>query len=190
VLLLFKNLAFTLIVPGTVAIYVPWLIARGLPAASLGHVLASAPLFLLGGTIYLWCVWDFATLGKGTPAPIDPPKRLIVRGLYRFTRNPMYIGVLIAITGWEVLIQAAELGLYALVVGVMFHLFVVLYEEPRLHALFGMDYENYCARVRRWLPSPPFNPVREADPTGGADAQPSEAASRSDEGSRRPHRSR
>ena len=82
-LLFLKNLVFTLVVPGTVAGYVPWLIVRGQPIGSRGCLLASLALFTVGGTIYLWCVWDFASFGRGTPAPIDAPKKLVVRGLYR-----------------------------------------------------------------------------------------------------------
>jgi protein-S-isoprenylcysteine O-methyltransferase Ste14 len=152
VLLVLKNLIFTLVVPGTVAVYVPWLIARGQPVGSLAHVLTSSVLVLLGGAIYLWCLWDFAFFGRGTPVPIDPPRRLVVRGPYRYTRNPMYLGVLTAILGWAVLFRSLPLVLYAFAVGVVFHLFVVFYEEPRLRRAFEADYEYYSARVGRWLP--------------------------------------
>jgi protein-S-isoprenylcysteine O-methyltransferase Ste14 len=150
-LLFLKNLVFTLVVPATAGVYVPWLIVRGQPIGSLGYVLTSLVLFLLGGSTYFWCLWDFAAFGRGTPAPIDAPKRLVVRGLYRYTRNPMYVGVVTVIVGWAVLFQAFSLVLYALAVGAVFHLFVVLYEEPHLHRLFGLEYENYCSRVGRWL---------------------------------------
>lgn len=152
-LLFLKNLVFTLVVPGTVAVYVPWLIARGQPIGSLGHVLTSSVLLVLGGAIYLWCLWDFATAGRGTPAPVDAPKRLVVRGLYRYTRNPMYVGVLSVILGWAVLFRTRSLFLYALAVGAMFHLLIVLYEEPHLRRAFGVEYEDYCSRVGRWLPT-------------------------------------
>src|SRR5215472_2507909 len=122
--LLIKNLLFTLLIPGTVAVYVPLLLGRGHPRAS-GGVLACA-LFLLGlgGCIYAWCVWDFATFGRGTPAPLDAPKRLVVRGLYQYTRNPMYLGVLTTIPGWAVLFESLLLALYAVGVGFCFHGFV------------------------------------------------------------------
>lgn len=151
-LLLLKNLVFTVVVPGTVAGYIPWLIARGEPIGSLGCLLASLVLFTVGGMIYLWCVWDFASFGRGTPAPIDAPKRLVVRGLYRYTRNPMYVGVLTVIVGWTVLFQTLPLLLYALCVGSVFHLFVVFYEEPHLAQIFGTEYEQYRSRVGRWFP--------------------------------------
>lgn len=150
-LLFLKNLAFTLVVPGTVAGYVPWLIVRGQPISSRGYLMASLVLFTVAGTIYLWCVWDFASFGRGTPAPIDAPKKLVVRGLYRYTRNPMYVGVLTAIVGWAVLFQAPSVLLYALGIGGIVHLFVVFYEEPHLRRVFGAEYDAYCSRVGRWF---------------------------------------
>lgn len=151
-LLLLKNLIFTLVVPGTVAGYLPWLIAGDKVIGSVAAVVTASALFLIGGAIYLWCLWDFASFGRGTPAPIDAPKRLVVRGLYRYTRNPMYVGALAVILGWAALFHAFSLLLYALAVGTGFHLFVILYEEPHLRKVFGSEYENYCARVNRWLP--------------------------------------
>ena len=149
---LLKNLLFTLVVPGTVAVFVPFLISRDGSPASPAFVAAAALLFVGGGTIYAWCVWDFASFGRGTPAPIDAPKRLVVRGLYRFTRNPMYLGVLTVILGWAVLFQSPALVFYAFAVGTCFHLFIILYEEPHLLREFGSDYDLYLARVGRWLP--------------------------------------
>lgn len=150
--LLWKNLLFTLVVPGTVAVYLPWRIAGGrireagpLDAAAIG-------LLAAGAAIYAWCVWDFARFGRGTPAPIDAPKRLVVRGLYRFARNPMYVGVLGVILGWAAWFRAPGLVLYALGVLACFQLFVRLYEEPHLRSAFGSEYEDYCRRVGRWGP--------------------------------------
>jgi protein-S-isoprenylcysteine O-methyltransferase Ste14 len=150
--LLLKNLLFTFLVPGTVAVLVPWQIANEF---SPGSGFARAPglfLFALGGAIYAWCVWDFASYGRGTPAPIDAPKRLVARGLYRYTRNPMYLGVLTIISGWVALYQSAGLAAYALFVATCFHLFTVLYEEPHLERSFGSEYNEYKAEVGRWLP--------------------------------------
>jgi len=130
----------------------PWLIARGQAFGSPGYVLTSILLTLLGGAIYLRCLWDFAVFGRGTPAPIDAPKRLVIRGLYRYTRNPMYVGALTAILGWAVFFRSLLLVLYACCMAVVFHLFVVLYEEPHLRRVFGAQYDDYCARVGRWLP--------------------------------------
>jgi protein-S-isoprenylcysteine O-methyltransferase Ste14 len=152
VLLLLKNLLFTLVVPATVAIYVPLLIVRGLSPGSGIRLLVSLVFFLVGGSIYTWCVWDFAVSGRGTPAPIDAPKKLVVRGLYHYTRNPMYLGVLTIILGWVVLYKAPRLVIYALCVGLSFHCFIVFYEEPHLQRMFGSSYEEYRARVGRWFP--------------------------------------
>lgn len=158
--LLLKNLLFTVLVPGTVAVSVPLLLCRGSSTAT-GPVLAVALCVLGFGTgIYAWCVWDFATFGRGTPAPIDAPKRLVVRGLYHYSRNPMYVGVLSVIVGWAILFLAGELILYAAIVGACFQLFVVFYEERSLQAQFGEDYERYCAQVPRWVLSSRHAPGR------------------------------
>jgi protein-S-isoprenylcysteine O-methyltransferase Ste14 len=151
-LLLLKNLLFTVLVPGTVAGYLPWLITRDESFSWGAGTALALLLFVAGGAIYCWCVWDFATFGRGTPAPIDAPKSLVVRGLYRYTRNPMYVGVLAVILGWAVLFERVGLLLYAACVGACFQLFVVFYEEPHLKRAFGESYDEYSARVGRWLP--------------------------------------
>jgi protein-S-isoprenylcysteine O-methyltransferase Ste14 len=151
-MLLFKNLLFTIVIPGTVAVYVPLLMAgTHQPATGVASAVALM-LLIFGGAIYAWCVWDFAIFGRGTPAPIDAPKRLVVRGLYRYARNPMYVGVLTVILGWAVLFQAKGLAIYAFIVAGCFHLFIASYEEPHLRRQFGKEYDDYCARVGRWLP--------------------------------------
>jgi protein-S-isoprenylcysteine O-methyltransferase Ste14 len=149
--LLLENLLFTLVIPGTVAVYLPlWLSTdRALSAGStlwLGGLLVA-----VGVTLYAWCLWDFAILGRGTPAPIDAPKRLIVRGPYRCTRNPMYVGVLTVVFGWALVFRSAELLAYGAVVAGCFQGFVVHYEEPHLSRVFGREYESYRRRVGRWL---------------------------------------
>ncbi len=151
--LFFKNLFFTVLVPGTVAVYLPLLIARSRSPTS-GPAFIGLAILVVGAAIYSWAVWDFATFGRGTPAPIDAPQKLVVRGLYRYTRNPMYVGVLTVILGWAALFGALRLVLYALLVGTCFHLFIVLYEERHLRAEFGGQYEAYCSQVSRWLPRP------------------------------------
>lgn len=150
--LLLKNVLFTLVVPGTVAFYLPLLIAANIPPAAGPRFLVALILLAAGTAIYLWCVWDFATFGRGTPAPIDAPKRLVVRGLYRYVRNPMYAGVLTVISGWILMFGAMDLVIYALCTWLFVHLFVIFYEEPHLGKLFGAEYHDYCARVGRWLP--------------------------------------
>ena len=151
-MLFLKNLLFTLVVPGTVAVYVPLLLVHDLSPGSIVWRLTALLFFVVGASIYGWCVWDFATFGRGTPAPIDAPRRLVVRGLYRHTRNPMYVGVLTTVVGWAIRYRSPAIALYAVGVGLCFHLFVVFYEEPHLQRLFGPAYAAYRAEVRRWLP--------------------------------------
>lgn len=119
-------------------------------------MLGVAP-FALGAAIYLWCAfWAFALVGKGTPAPIDPPRKLVVHGLYRWVRNPMYIGVLLMLAGEAVVFLEREVFVpYTLAIAVGFMLFVLLYEEPALRSKFGAEYDDYCRRVPRWIPRPP-----------------------------------
>ncbi len=151
--LLLKNLLFTFAVPGTVAVVIPHWIAGRAQASSGRPLVLALLLFAIGAAIYSWCVWDFASYGRGTPAPIDAPKRLVVRGLYRWTRNPMYVGVLTVILAWAVLFQVTGLVAYAAIVATCFHLFIVLYEEPHLEREFGEQYAEYRSHVGRWLPA-------------------------------------
>lgn len=150
--LFLKNLLFTVLVPGTVAVYVPLSLVSGRPDAPGPLLVVAGVLLCIGAAIYGWCVWDFASFGRGTPAPIDEPRKLVVRGLYRYTRNPMYVGVLAVILGWAVAFQSRVLLIYALIVFSFFHLFVLFYEEPHLEHVFGDEYRRYRARVHRWLP--------------------------------------
>ena len=150
--LFLKNLLFTVFVPGTVAVYLPWIISRDQSFAGGAGTAFALLLFAAGGAIYFWCLWDFASFGRGTPAPIDAPKSLVIRGLYRYTRNPMYVGVLTVILGWVVLFAALKLLVYCACVGLCFQLFIVYYEEPQLRRTFGGSYDEYLARVGRWLP--------------------------------------
>ena len=152
--LVLKNLLFTVLVPATVAFYVPFRMVRDRPTATGAAALAASLVFAIGAAIYFWCLWEFATFGRGTPAPIDPPRKLVVRGLYRHVRNPMYLGVLTMILGWVLCVPAPDLVTYGLAVAVGFHLFVVLYEEPALRRKFGAEYDEYRAGVNRWLPRP------------------------------------
>jgi protein-S-isoprenylcysteine O-methyltransferase Ste14 len=106
----------------------------------------------IGAAIYLRCAWDFALAGKGTPAPIDPPKRLVGRGLYRFVRNPMYVGVLLAPLGEAWFFRSWAILVYASIAFTWEHLFVVFYEEPALKRKFGESYSDYLARTPSWIP--------------------------------------
>lgn len=107
-----------------------------------------------GAAIALWCIFTFATIGRGTPAPFDPPRRLVIRGPYRFVRNPMYIGAGLALAGAALFYQSWPLLGYAGFFLLATHLFVISYEEPTLQRMFGQDYDSYSRKVRRWLPIP------------------------------------
>lgn len=105
-----------------------------------------------GGALALWCVLTFALVGKGTPAPFDPPRQLVVAGPYRYVRNPMYYGAALALAGAAMFYGSLRLLGYVGVFLLAAHTFVVLYEEPTLLRLFGEPYRAYQTRVRRWLP--------------------------------------
>ncbi len=150
--LFLKNVAFTLVVPGTVAVYIPLFVFTERTWAS-GFLLGVGVFFIvLGSGLYLWTVWDFATRGLGTPAPIAAPKKLVSHGLYQYSRNPMYVGVVLVILGWASARPSWNVFLYAAGIGLAFHLRVVLHEEPHLRNEFGEEYEDYCSRTRRWFP--------------------------------------
>jgi protein-S-isoprenylcysteine O-methyltransferase Ste14 len=106
----------------------------------------------VGAAVALWCIFTFATIGRGTPAPFDPPRRLVIRGPYRFVRNPMYIGAGLALASAALFYESLPLLGYAGLFFLATHVFVVLYEEPTLRRTFGEEYEAYCRQVGRWWP--------------------------------------
>jgi len=111
-------------------------------------------LMIIGGAIMLRCVWDFAWRGRGTPAPFDPPRHLVIAGLYRYVRNPMYVGMGIFLVGEALLLPmiAREILIMAAACWAIVTVFILVYEEPTLRRLFGDDYREYCKHVRRWIP--------------------------------------
>jgi protein-S-isoprenylcysteine O-methyltransferase Ste14 len=146
---------FILIAPGTLAGWLPWVIGGSTRAnASLVTMGLGGLLLLAGWGVLLWCARDFAVQGKGTPNPSDPPRRLVVVGLYRYVRNPMYVGLIMAVLGHAIVARSSAVVFYAAILAIAFHLRVLMYEEPQLRALFGREYADYCARVNRWLPRP------------------------------------
>ena len=150
----FLNTAiFTIVVPGTVAILIPhWLL--GGYATPRNELLswAGAIAISLGTMIYFRCAWEFAARGLGTPAPIAPTKYLVTTALHRYVRNPMYLGVALAILGQAILFRSLHVAIYSVVMLLIAHVFVVLYEEPALQQLFGDSYEEYRRSVPRWIP--------------------------------------
>jgi protein-S-isoprenylcysteine O-methyltransferase Ste14 len=154
-MLWFKVLIFTLIAPASVAVYIPLLILsyRGIPFWPDITSFTGAGLFFLfvGILIYLSCAVEFARKGEGTPSPTAPPKSLVQSWLYTKTRNPMYVGMLTAVWAGAIVWRSWELGVYAVVVLVLFNAFVHFYEEPHLKKTFGRSYEEYLTSTPRWF---------------------------------------
>ena len=119
-----------------------------------GQILGMA-LVLLGGALVIASILAFVRVGRGTPAPFDPPQHLVTSGPFRIVRNPIYVGALLSLAGAAWYYRSTALLLYAGALAIGFHLLVLIYEEPRLRRVFGGEYEAYCARVRRWLPRRP-----------------------------------
>lgn len=111
-------------------------------------------LMIVGGAIMLVCVFQFGWTGRGTPAPFDPPRRLVIRGPYRWVRNPMYVGMALFLIGEALLLPSitAQMLWMVAICAVAVTIFVVVYEEPALRRLFGEEYVEYCRHVRRWWP--------------------------------------
>lgn len=148
-----KSLFFLIFVPGLFIGYVPLAFLRQGPRLEMGvFSLLAYPLWLIGGWLILWCFWDFLTHGKGTPAPIDPPRFLVTSGPYGYIRNPMYGGVLLMLVGHFLWFGYWSLLAYAAFFFLAFHVFILVYEEPDLRKRFGAAYEAYCQNVPRWLP--------------------------------------
>ncbi|WP_419164519.1 methyltransferase family protein [Candidatus Palauibacter sp.] len=150
--LFLKSALFTLVAPGTFAGVIPFLLARDRTAGTGATLVLASLLFAAGVALYLRCAWDFAAFGRGTPAPIDQPKRLVTRGPYRFTRNPMYVAVMTVISAWAILFGGVLLWTWIVVAFVIFSQFIRHYEEPHLTRKFGEEYIAYMERVGRWLP--------------------------------------
>jgi protein-S-isoprenylcysteine O-methyltransferase Ste14 len=158
---LLKTAIFTIFVPGTVAGYLPWTLKGGAPAAARGiEEGAAISVIAIGIAIYLYTAfWGFALIGGGTPAPIAPTRILVVKGLHRYVRNPMYIGLALVIAGQAWLFHSRHIAIYLGCVLVIVNFFVLFYEEPTLRKQFGEEYERYRASVPRWIPR--FRPDNE-----------------------------
>ncbi len=152
-----KTLLWSVFVPGAVTILVPYLLLSSklelLPVELSSFRFLGVVPITLATLLYLWCAWDFTFTGKGTPAPFDPPREIVVRGLYRYIRNPMYVAVLLMLSGEAVWFESVLILIYAAIVFSVFHVWVIFYEEPTLKRRFGESYEKYCRRVSRWIPS-------------------------------------
>jgi protein-S-isoprenylcysteine O-methyltransferase Ste14 len=153
--LLVRNVVFTIIVPGLGAVGLPWLLLGGRSTTDGPLAWTGIALIAAGVALYSACLWLFATVGRGTPGPWDAPRQLIVRGPYRWVRNPIYIGALLVVAGEAGLFTSATMVVYGLASAAFFHVFVIAYEEPTLAAAFGAGYRAYRASVWRWIPMPP-----------------------------------
>jgi protein-S-isoprenylcysteine O-methyltransferase Ste14 len=154
-MLVLRSLLWTVLLPGIFAGYVPWRyfglrdarVDLGDPRQLLGSAAIAAGVLLLGA-----CIWEFARRGHGTLSPLDPPTTLVVQGLYRYVRNPMYLSVTTIVLGEALLIGSVALVVYWAVWFVAVNLIVLGYEEPALRRQFGSSYEEYTRRVGRWIP--------------------------------------
>ena len=153
------TLLWSIFVPGTATIGVPYLLLHSrfdsVRLDPRGFRFFGLIPILIGVVIYVWCAFEFTFVGKGTPAPFDPPKELVVKGPYRYVRNPMYVFVALALIGEAIFFGATILLLYAAIAAVICHLWLLLYEERSLKRRFGLPYERYCQRASRWIPRLP-----------------------------------
>jgi protein-S-isoprenylcysteine O-methyltransferase Ste14 len=145
--LFWRALTAFLALPGLVAFVVPWLLR---PPNAAVHPIGLLPLGV-GTLLLLWCVRDFYVAGRGSLAPWAPPERLVIVGLYRVSRNPMYIAVLTILCGWALTFDSRGLWQYAACFAVVFHVRVVWFEEPWLARTHGAAWDEYRNRVPRWL---------------------------------------
>ena len=150
----------TVLFPGTVAGYIPY--RYFFPSKIPGpdewrwYQYLAIAFIAVGLAVLLRCIWEFAHHGRGTLAPFDEPRKLVVRGLYRYVRNPMYVGVVTILLGEAWFFWSRSLLLYAGLFFVAANVFVMGYEELRLRSKFGDEYELYCDAVGRWIPSHPY----------------------------------
>jgi protein-S-isoprenylcysteine O-methyltransferase Ste14 len=154
--LLLRNLFFTILQPGVVAGLIPYLVIGN----QWDDVFVSRPgfpqyaaviLFATGFIILLNCIYRFASEGRGTLSPLDPTRKLVMKGLYKYSRNPMYIGVILMLIAEAILFRSVTLWIYSAIVFSAFNLFILLHEEPRMRRDFGDVYLDYCRKVRRWI---------------------------------------
>jgi protein-S-isoprenylcysteine O-methyltransferase Ste14 len=155
-MIFFRTFIFTLLIPVSVWGWIPWYLLASNPHRGFVEIgewkyIGILPM-IVGVLIYLWCAWEFATRGKGTPAFYDSPKLFVSHGLYRYVRNPMYLGAATVLFGETIFFQSKDLLIYTIIVCLGFQCFVIFYEEPHLTQKFGDSYRDYCKTVSRWIP--------------------------------------
>ena len=154
--LFFRNLFFTILQPGMVAGLIPfWLLGEKFKTTWVHpfmyyHFLGML-LCIFGFVLMFLCIIHFAIRGRGTLSPADPTKKLVIKGPYRFSRNPMYVGVLMMLTGQSIFFLSLVLAAYALMIFLAFTIFIKYFEEPRLRNDFRDEYEQYVSKVRSWF---------------------------------------
>ena len=153
--LLLRNLVFTVVVPGSGAVVIPWWILTRSGETPAPVASPAVTVIAAGAALYFWCLWVFATVGRGTPGPWDAPQRVVEVGPYRWVRNPIYVAALLVVVGEAWLFLSLPLLVYAGAMAIFCHLFVIAYEEPTLHRTFGETYAAYRRTVPRWIPRPP-----------------------------------
>jgi protein-S-isoprenylcysteine O-methyltransferase Ste14 len=151
-MLLLRSIVFTFLLPGTVTVLIPYWILSSSVLSSHPLRYFGVPLIVIGAAGLLWCIWEFFSEGRGTLAPVAPPKHLVVRGLYRYVRNPMYVSVVTILIGEAIFFMSTSVLIEAAVFISLAYLFVVFYEEPALRKQFGASYERYVQKVARWIP--------------------------------------
>ena len=151
-----RSILWAALLPGLFAGYVPWrffgLAHVPLDLRNPVHILGLLAI-AIGGGLLATCIWEFARSGRGTLAPVDPPRELVVRGLYRYVRNPMYLSVTVIVLGEFLLTGSRALLVYWAIWFFVVNVWVIAYEEPTLRRRFGASYERYTQEVGRWLPS-------------------------------------
>lgn len=163
--LILKTFIFTILFPGAVTLWIPYLL-KFCPQSFFLEFgpfrFAGIGLIISGASIYILCAWDFAFKGKGTPAsqmlsPLknvigEEPEFLVQQRLYTLVRNPMYVGMIFILIGETIFFESMTFLIYTISVWTMFHLFVIFNEEPHLEKKYGASYKIYCSVVPRWIP--------------------------------------
>lgn len=156
-----RTLVFGALVPATILVVIPALVLRAIGIEGEGGVLRLVGLvpLVLGIAILAWCFAGFIVEGEGTPAPYDPPHRLVTGRLYGWMRNPMYVAVATILLGEAMFYGSVALLAWTVVAWILMNFFVIFYEEPNLRRRFGPAYEAYLEHVPRWIPSRPRTAV-------------------------------
>jgi protein-S-isoprenylcysteine O-methyltransferase Ste14 len=168
-MLVLRALFAFLVLPGIVAFVLPGLVLDPPPWARQFDSLAFVSL-VPGLMLIFWCTAEFYRQGRGTLAPWDPPRTLVVSGAYSVSRNPMYVAVVLILAGWSIGYRSVGLALYTLVVAIAFHVRVVVHEEPFLARTYGREWRRYRERVPRWI----WYRSRDAEGNGGAESRGSD----------------